>query len=347
MRRDRDVACPASTCTIGPQKRETVDMIRSLASFLGVISLFATPPGATAQTYPSSSVRIVVPFAAGSATDIVARLMAEEFRNEFSQSFVIDNKPGASAQIGAELVARAPADGYTLFMTTNTSHSANPHLFKKLSYDPIRDFTAVANVMRIPVIIVVNPALPVRTLGELISHARAHPGKVSFGYGNSIGQVIGAAVAKRAGLDVISVPYKSTPQVIADTIGGQLGYSVADMASGQAFVNNGKLRALAVSSLKRSPLVPDLPAISETPGLEDFEVIAWVALFAPAGTPREIVNRLNAVVRRGLDKPAIREKIASFASEPAPGSPEDLTQFVREQLASWGRSIRDAGIQPE
>ena len=304
-------------------------------------------PESHAQSYPSSPVRIVVPFAAGSATDIVARLMADEFRAEFNQSFVVDNKPGGSAQIGAEIVARATADGHTLFMTTNTSHSANPHLFKKLSYDPIRDFAPVANVTRIPVIIVVNPALPVRTLAELIAHIKTQPGKVSFGFGNSIGQVVGASVAKRAGLDVITVPYKSTPQVIADTLAGQLGYGVADMASAQSLVASGKLRALAVSSIRRSSLMPDLPAISETPGLDGFEVIAWIALFAPAGTPTDTISRLNAVVQRALTKPTVREKLASFASEPAPGSPDDLGRFVREQLDSWGRSIREAGIQPE
>lgn len=322
-------------------------MKQAIRVLFTALALALVPALAAAQAYPNGSVRIVVPFAAGSATDIVARLIAEEFRSEFSQSFVIDNKPGGSAQIGAEIVARAPADGYTLFMTTNTSHSANPHLFKKLNYDPIKDFAPVANVMRIPVIIIINPSSSVRTLSDLVSHIKANPGKVSFGFGNSIGQVVGASVARRAGLDVISVPYKSTPQAIADTVGGQLGYAVADMASAQAFVNNGKLRALGVSSLKRSSLMPDLPAISETPGLEGFEVIAWIALFAPAGTPKDIVDRLNSVVRRGLEKPAIREKIAGFAAEPAPGSPEDLARFVREQLASWGRSIREAGIQAE
>lgn len=322
-------------------------MNKLIYTLLGALALAVVPAPATAQAYPNGPVRIVVPFAAGSATDIVARLVAEEFRAEFSQSFVIDNKPGGSAQIGAEIVARAPADGYTLFMTTNTSHSANPHLFKKLNYDPVKDFAPVANVMRIPVIIIINPASPIRTLSELVTHIRANPGKISFGFGNSIGQVVGASVAKRAGLDVISVPYKSTPQAIADTVGGQLGYAVADMASAQAFVNNGKLRALGVSSLKRSSLMPELPAISETPGLEGFEVIAWIALFAPTGTPRDIVDRLNSVVRRGLEKPAIKDKIAGFAGEPAPGSPEDLARFVGEQLASWGRSIREAGIQAE
>ena len=319
---------------------------RFFASLLVAIGVLAAPHAA-AQPYPNRPLRMVVPFAAGSATDIMARIIAEELRIAFGQTVVVDNKPGASAQIGAEIVARSPGDGYTLFMTTNTSHSANPYLFKKINYDPIKDFAPVANVMRIPVIIVVDPKLPVRTLAELVAYAKANPGKVSFGYGNSIGQVVGAAFARRSGIEVITVPYKSTPQAITDTIGGQVSYSVADMASGQSFVKSGQLRALGVSSLKRSPLMPDLPAIAETPGLEGFEVIAWVALFAPAGTPKDVVDKLNAVVRRSLDKAEIKDKIAGFASEPAPGSPEDLATFVKEQLVSWGKSIKEAGIQPE
>ena len=318
------------------------------SSFLAVLAAgiaFAQP--AMGQAYPNRSVRIVVPFAAGSATDIVARIIADELRQTLGESFIVDNKPGGSAQIGAEMVARAAPDGYTLFVTTNTSHSANPYLFKKLSYDPVKDFAPVANIMRIPVILVVSPKLPVSNLNELVAHGKANPGKLSFGYGNSIGQVTGASFAKRTGLDVITVPYKSTPQVITDLLGGQIGYGVVDMASGQAYVKDGRLKALAVSSAKRSALMPDLPAIAETPGLEGFEVIAWVAMFAPAGTPRDIVDKLNAGVRKALAKQEVKDKIASFASEPAPGSPEDLAMFVKEQLASWGRSIKEAGIQPE
>jgi len=310
-------------------------------------ALIATAAPASAQTYPNGPITLIVPFAAGSGTDAVARIVGQKLGERLKQPVVVDNKPGASAQIGAQAAAKAKPDGYTLFMTTNTSHSANPYLFKKINYDPVKDFAPVANVMRIPVIIVVDPKLPVRTLAELVAYAKANPGKVSFGYGNSIGQVVGASFARRSGIEVITVPYKSTPQAITDTIGGQVSYSVADMASGQQFVKSGQLRALGVSSLKRSPLMPELPAIAETPGLEGFEVIAWVALFAPAGTPKDVVDKLNAVVRRSLDKPEIKDKIAGFASEPAPGSPEDLAAFVREQLVSWGKSIKEAGIQPE
>ena len=302
---------------------------------------------AFAQSYPTRAVKIVVPFAAGSATDIMARIIADNLRAEFDQPFVVENKPGASAQIGADLVAQAPPDGYTLFVTTNTSHSANPFLFKKLNYDPIKDFTPVANIMRIPVIVVVDPKLPVKTLSDLVAYAKANPGKVSFGYGNSIGQVVGASFAKRTGIDVITVPYKSSPQALSDVVGGQVTYAVTDMAAGQAMVTSGRVRALGVSTAKRSTLMPDLPAMSETKGLEGFEVIAWVGMFAPAKTPKDIVDKLNAAVRKALAKPEVKDKIAGFAAEPAPGTPEDLAEFVKAQLAGWGKAIKEAGIEPE
>lgn len=318
--------------------------LRFLALFaLGVV----TAAAAWSQAYPSRSVRVVVPFAAGSATDIMARILADEMRAAFDQPFIVDNRPGASAQIGAEFVAKSAPDGYTLFVTTNTSHAANPHLFKKLSYDPIKDFTPVANVMRIPVIIVVSPKLGVNTLQELVDYGKANPGKLSFGYGNSIGQVVGASFAKRMGLQVTTVPYKSTPQAITDLIGGHVSYAVADMASGQSFVKSGQLKALGVSSKTRSALMPDLPAMAELKGLENFEIIAWVAMFAPAGTPADIVDKLNGVVRKALEKPEVQQRIAGFAAEPIPGTPQQLDAFVKEQLESWGKSIRDAGIEPQ
>ena len=322
-------------------------MLRRLQLLAVLVAGVACAETSLAQSYPTRPVRVVVPFAAGSATDIMARIIADELRATFDQSFIVDNKPGASAQIGAELVAKAPPDGYTLFVTTNTSHSANPFLFKKLPYDPIKDFTPIANIMRIAVIIVVNPKLPVNSLPELVAYAKANPGKVSFGYGNSVGQVVGASFAKRTGLDVITVPYKSTPQAITDLLGGQISYSVADMASGQAFVKEGRLKALAVSSAKRSPIMPDVPAMSETAGLEGFDLIAWVGVFGPAGMSRDIVDKLNAAVRKALTNPAVKEKIVGFAAEVASSTPDELATFVKAQLGAWGNSIKEAGIQPE
>jgi tripartite-type tricarboxylate transporter receptor subunit TctC len=322
-------------------------MLRQIKHLALAALVALTAQAAWSQPYPSRVVKIVVPFAAGSATDIMARIIADELRATFDQPFIVENKPGASAQIGAEQVAQSPPDGYTLLMTTNTSHSANPFLFKKLNYDPIKDFTPIANVMRIPVIIVVDPKLPVKTLQDLVAYAKANPGKVSFGYGNSIGQVVGASFARRSGIEIITVPYKSSPQALTDVISGQVSYSVSDLAAGQAFVTSGRVRALGISSRKRSPMMPELPAMAETPGLEGFEVIAWVALFAPAKTPKDVVDKLNAAVRKALAKPEVKEKIASFAAEAAPGTPDELAEFVKEQLASWGKAVEEAGIQPE
>jgi tripartite-type tricarboxylate transporter receptor subunit TctC len=307
----------------------------------------AAAPAAWAQAWPNHPVKIVVPFAAGSATDIAARLLAEELGNAFRQGFIIDNKAGASARIGAEAVAKAPPDGYTLLVTTNTSHSANPYLYKKLPYDPVKDFTPISGIMNIPVIIVVNPKLPVKTLQDLINYSKERPGKVSYGYGNSIGQVTAASFAKAAGIDVIATPYKSTPPAMTDLMGEQISFAVADMASGQTLVTSGKLKALAVSSEKRFSQMPDLPTMNETASLAGFELVAWVAMFAPAGTPPEIVNRLSAEVRKSLAKPEIREKIAGFSAEPTPSTPEQLGAFVKAQLGNWGKRIKDAGIEPE
>ncbi len=319
---------------------------RAITALLLVSALFSSG-GAVSQTYPNRPVRIVVPFAAGSATDIAARLVADELRVALDQSFTIDNKPGASARIGAEAAAKAAPDGYTLLVTTNTTHSANPHLFRKLNYDPLRDFAPVAGIMTIPVIVAVNPKLPVNNLAELIAYAKARPGRVSYGYGNSIGQVTGAAFAKAAGIEVIATPYKSSPQAMTDLIGEQITYAVTDMAAGQALVNSGKLRALAVSSEKRFGQMPALPTMSETPALAGFELVAWVAMFAPAGTAPEIVARLSAEVRKSLAKTDIRERIASFSADVMPSAPDELAGFVRAQLVSWGKRIRDAGIEPE
>ena len=321
--------------------------MRYLRSVVLLVAGIVAAHPAWGQGYPNKPVRIVVPFAAGSATDIVARLLADELRVALNQNFVVDNKPGASAQIGAEHVAKSAPDGYTLFVTTNTSHSANPFLFKKLPYDPIKDFAPVSGIMNIPVIVVVDPKLPINTMQDLVAYAKANPGKVSFGYGNSIGQVVGASFAKAAGVEVVSVPYKSSPQAMTDVMGGQVSYGVTDMAAGQAIVKAGKLRALGVSSEKRSSLMPELPAISETPGLTGFDLTAWVAMFAPAGTPKEIVDRLSTEVRKALAKAEVRDRITQFAAEVTPSTPEQLADFVKAQLANWGKRIKDAGIEAE
>jgi tripartite-type tricarboxylate transporter receptor subunit TctC len=300
-----------------------------------------------AQAYPARPVKIVVPFAAGSGTDIVARITADELGKGLGGSFVVDNKPGASAQIAADFVAKAAPDGYTLFLTTNTSHSANPFLFKKLSYDPIKDFTPVGRTIFLPFILAVDPKLPVRSVQELVGYARANPGRVSYAYGNSTGQVAGATLSRMGRIDTIAVPYKSTPPAMTDIIGGTVAYMFVDFAASRAQVQAGKLRPIAVSTEKRSALLPEVPAVAETPGFAGFDLTSWGGMLGPAGMPREIVDKLNAELKMIYARPDVRERLGPIGAEPATSSPEEMAEFLKVQLQSWGRKIKDAGIEPE
>ena len=307
--------------------------------------LFLMSALAVAQNFPDKPIRVVVPFAAGSGTDILARIVTEEMRTSMGANFVIDNRAGASGQIGAELVARANPDGYTLFLSTNTPHSANPFLFKKINYDPIKDFAAVSRMIYYVFILVVNPNAGIKTVPELIIYVKANPGKISYAFGNSTGQVNGAYFTSAAKLDALPVPYKSTPPAMTDLIAGQVHYMFVDAASSQGHVRSGRLRAIAVMSDKRSDLFPDLPGVGETvPG---FDTVPWAGMFAPAGTPKAVINRLNTEIVKAINKPAVNQKLAESGLQPSPSTPEELDRFVKQQLVAWGKKIKDAGIQPE
>ncbi len=300
---------------------------------------------AAAQAYPSRPIRVIVPFAVGSGTDILTRIVTDELQKSLGVAFIVDNKPGASSQIAAEAAAKAEPDGYTLMMTTNTAHSANPHLFKKLRYDPMKDFVPVARVNQFVFVLAVKADSPIKSAADLLAQAKANPGKLSYGFGNSTGQVAGAHFAKYGKIDVASVPYKSTPPAMTDIAAGQVDYMFVDWAALQAFLRSGKLKMIGLQSDTRSSLLPDLPPVGETvPG---FTFTVWGGLIAPAGTPAAIVNTLNAAVNKALATPAVREKMIGMGLEPFPASVEEFRKFAIEQHAQWGKSIRDAGIQPE
>jgi len=322
---------------------------RSHAVVLFAIALVASFPAATtlAQPYPAKPVRIVLPFGPGSATDVISRVLAEELRVALGQPFVIDYKPGASARIGAEHAARSPGDGYTLFVGTNTTHSVNPHTFRKLSYDPVRDFAPVSFLISFTSMLVVDPRVPAANVPELIAFARANPDKASYAWGNTISRVAAASLYRTAGLQALGVPYKSQPQAVTDVIAGAATLTFVDVATGRGHVDAGRLRALAVARGKRSPLMPELPAIAETPGFAGFDISSWVALFAPAQTPKDIVQTINAAARKGLGKPEIRAQFAKLSAEVETSTPEELGEFVGRQLDIWGRRVREAGIEPE
>ncbi|WP_225934774.1 MULTISPECIES: tripartite tricarboxylate transporter substrate binding protein [unclassified Cupriavidus] len=299
-----------------------------------------------ADSYPSRPIRLVVPFAAGSGTDAVARITAKELGDALGQNVVVDNRPGANGAIAAELVAQAAPDGYTLFMTTNTTHSANPSLMKKLPYDPIKDFTPVARMGNLPFMLVINPKLPVKTVGELIAYAKAHPG-MSYASGNSTGIVSGATLGRMANIDLLHVPYKSTPPAMTDVIAGQVPMMFVDVAAGIANVKAGKMRALAVTTAQRSRLLPDLPPIADTPELKGFDITSWNGVFAPAKTPQPIVERLNRELSKIASSKEVAPKFEALGFEAFGQTPQQFTAFVGSELVKWNKLVKDAGIQPE
>jgi len=300
---------------------------------------------ANAQTYPSRPVKLVVPFPAGSATDQIARVIGHELQSALGQPFVVENKAGAQGGIAAAEVAKAAPDGYTLMVTTNTPQAANVSLFKKLAYDPVKDFAPIARLGTISFMLMVRPDFPAKNLKEFLAHARANPGKLSAGYGSAGSQVSQAMLRQMGRIDFVDVPYKGLPQAITDVLGGSISFTFADLANALAQQKGGKLRGLAVTSEKRSALARDVPAIAEE--LPGYELIAWFALMAPAGTPPEIVARLHQLTAASLAKPEVVARFATLGTDVAPMNPEQLGAFIRSEIAKWAKMTKEAGIEPQ
>ena len=298
-----------------------------------------------AQAYPSRPVKLIVPFPAGSATDQVARVVGFELQQALGQAFVVENKAGAQGAIAAAEVAKAAPDGYTLMLTTNTPHAANPSLFKKLNYDPVKDFTPITRYGTTSFMLMVRPDFPAKDLKGFIAHARSQPGKLSAGYGSAGSQVSIAMLKQLGKLDIVEVPYKGIPQTITDTMGGSLQLTFVDMANALAQAKGGKLRGIAVTNAKRSALAPDMPAIAEE--LPGYEIIAWFALMAPAKLPEPIVQRLHETNMKALAKPAVKEKFATVGTDVAPMNPAEFARFIQAEVAHWAKLVKLAGIQPE
>jgi len=319
--------------------------MRILAPLAAAIGLLWTS-AALAQAYPSAPITLVVPFAAGSGTDAVARTVGQKLSERLKQPVIIDNKPGASAQIGAQFVAQAKPDGYTLFMTTNTSHSANPSLFKTLRYDPIKDFTPIARVGELPFALAVHPSVPAKTMKELIAHAKANPGKLSYATPNSTSLVASETIKRIAGLDMVGVPYKSSPQAMTDLLGGQVHVYVVDFGSGMAMLKTDRIRTLGVTTKESSRILPGVPPIGDTvPG---FDLTSWNGIFGPAGLPRPVVDRINAELQVVLADKEVQDKLAAIGFQISPSrTPDEFTKYVADQLAHWTTLIKQSGIQPE
>ena len=295
------------------------------------------------DAYPSAPITLVVPFAAGSGTDAVARAVGQKLSERLKQPVVVDNRAGASAQIAAGIVAKAKPDGYTLFMTTNTSHSANPWLIQNLKYDPIKDFTPIARVGELPFALVVHPSVPVKTVTELIAHAKANPGKLSYATPNSTSLVASETLGYMGKVKIVGVPYKSSPQALTDLMGGQVQVYVVDLGSGAGALKADKVRTLGVTAAKGSRLLPGVPPIAKT--LPGFDITSWNGIFAPAGTPPAIVSRINTELQTVLADPAVQQQLEQIGFEVWPTkTPQEFAAYVSEQLAYWGKLVQQAEI---
>ncbi|GAA4004364.1 tripartite tricarboxylate transporter substrate binding protein [Comamonas faecalis] len=313
-----------------------------LVGGLGLAGLAA----AQGSAYPNAPITVVVPFAAGSGTDAVARVVMQKLSEEVGQPVLVDNRPGASAQIAAQFVVKAKPDGYTLFMTTNTSHSANPSLFKALKYDPIKDFTPIARTGELPFVLAVNNDLPVHNVQELIDYAKAHPGKLSYATPNSTSQVASETIKRIAGIDVLGIPYKSSPQSMTDLIGGQVQMYVVDLGSGMGMIKTGKVRPIGVTTAQ--PL-KDFPGVAPIAGtVKGFDLTSWNGVFGPAGLPPEIVKRINDGLQIALADPEVQARLDQLGFQVWPSrSPQEFADYVAQQLAHWTALIKAAGIEPQ
>jgi tripartite-type tricarboxylate transporter receptor subunit TctC len=303
---------------------------------------------AAQEAYPSRTITIVVPFTAGGGVDSVARLLAEDLKASLGQPVVVDNVPGASGMIGAQRVARADPDGYTLLLASAGEIAVNPHL-KKMSYDPQRDLTPVGLVARVPNVLAVGGGTPFRTLDDLLAAAKAAPGTLTYatsGVGNPQ-HLAGALFDKLAGVATIHTPYRGAAQQITDVVGGHVDATYASLAAILPFIQEGKARAIAVTSAQRLPALPNVPALAEHPGLAGYEVVNWFGLFAPAGTPQPVIDRLNIALRGSLDQPAARTRLESLGMLPSPGTPSEFTAFVASETSKFGRIIEQAQIKAE
>lgn len=301
---------------------------------------------ARAQEYPAKPITFVVPFAAGSGTDQMARGLGQALAQEFKATVVVEDKPGANGFIAAQFVARAPADGYTVLITTNTTHAANEHLFVKLPYDPVKDFTPVILLAKGHMALMVNPASPIKTVAELVAEARKRPGKLSFGSGSSSSRVGSELFRQLAGLDMLHVPYKSNPFAITDLIGGQIDFMFADAPTAVPQINGGKLRALAVSGTKRLASLPNVPTMEEA-GVKGYDMSYWTAVYLPANAPPAVVKRLNEMLAKAMASPVMQGFQAQTSGETSLSTPEGLAAFQAAESQKWGRVIKAAGIQPE
>jgi tripartite-type tricarboxylate transporter receptor subunit TctC len=316
---------------------------------LSAISMFAAPAaGAAEGSFASKPVRLVVPFPAGGSTDLIARQLGQRLSETWGQPVIVENRAGAGGVIGSEFVARSAPDGYALVMGSVSTHAIIPHINAKLSYDPIADFTAITEVARFPSMLVANSALPVKTVKQLVALAKQRPGQLTYasnGEGTN-SHLAGEMLKAAAGIDLLHVPYKGAAPAIADVIAGHVAMMFTGVANGMSHVKSGRLRAIAIASMERSPSLPDVPTIEES-GVPGVDVTIWLGLWGPKGMPPELVTRLNTDIAAALKSPKVRELFAAQDAQGVGSTPAQFTTRVRDELARWQRIVRAAKIKPQ
>ena len=317
----------------------------SRAAAIAPLAFALAFPASAQAPYPNRNITLVLPFAAGSGTDTTTRIISKELGTALGVGMVIDNKAGANGSIAASYVARSAPDGYTLFVTTNTTHSANPYLLKTMTYDPMKDFTPIARTGDLPFMLVINPEIPANNVAELIALAKKEPGKYSYASGSSSAIVSGATFARLAGIDLLHVPYKSSPPALTDVIAGRVSMMFVDVLTGLPHVKGKALKMLAVTTKQKSALLPELPTMDET--VKGFDITSWQGYLGPANMPKDMVVKLNAEIRKIVERPEIKAQLAERGMEAFSQSPEEFEKFLKDQLVLWEKLIADAGIEKQ
>jgi tripartite-type tricarboxylate transporter receptor subunit TctC len=324
--------------------------LRFLLAVAGAALLASAPATQTfAQTaagYPNKPVRLVIPFPPGGPLDIIGRAIAQKATDDWGQSVVVDNRPGAGGNIGAELVAKSPPDGYTILMGALSTHAVNPSLYARMPYDAVKDFAPISLVAITPNVLVVNAALPVSSAKEFVAYAKANSGKLAFGSGSngSAGHLAGELFKVETGTDIVHVPYKGGAPATQALLAGDTQFMFDNLANAMPQVKAGKLKALAVTTAERSKLAPDLPTMAEA-GLPGFDISTWFGLLAPAGTPKDVIAKWNAEVTKILNSPDMRERLTAQGAEPAPDTPEQFAAFIQSEIPKYARIVKISGAK--
>jgi len=312
-------------------------------SMLGLFACAAMIRPAFAEEFPSRPIRLVAPFPAGSATDGISRILATDMTATLGQPVLVDNRPGADGIVAAQYVKQAPADGYTVMMGTNSSHAANVSLYRSLPYDPVADFAPITRIVAFPLVLVVPRNSPITSVADLIAQAKAEPGKLSYGSGNTSTRGATGLFCLKAGIDAVDIPYRGNPQAITDLIAERLDFMMPDSATALGQLRGGAVRALAVSMATRVDFLPDVPTLTET-GIGEYEFVGWVTAFAPAQTPPAIIARLNTALVAAIGSPTARGFFEQTGSVASPGTPEQAAAFVRGEIAQWADVVRRTGM---